>query len=191
MQTEERILTVEKDVPVTAIYKIFHIGSRKSPDYYTLDLITDLLAGGESGRLYTKLVREKKLFSEINAYITADIDPGLLIIQGKLMKGIGIEHAEEAISQIIKSLQDGNNLKDEMEKVKNKFESSTVFSNTSILNKAINLSFDELLGNPDLINQEVDSYRKVNHEMVTEASRRYLTPANCSTLFYKSTLKDD
>lgn len=191
IQVEERILTVEKDVPVTAVYKVWHIGSRKSPDYYTLDLITDLLAGGESGRLHTKLVREKKLFSEINAYITSDIDPGLLIIQGKLMKGIGTEHAEKAIIQVISSLQDGNNHKDEMEKVKNKFESSTVFSNTSILSKAINLSFNELLGNPDLINQEVNSYRKVNHEMVTEASRKYFTPENCSTLFYKSTLKDD
>ena len=58
-------------------------------------LVTDLLAGGESGRLHTKLVREKKLFSEINAYLTADIDPGLMIVQGKLMKGIDIQQAEK------------------------------------------------------------------------------------------------
>ncbi len=75
-------------MPSTAIYKVWHIGPRNRSDFYTLDLITDLLAGGESGRLYTRLVRRKKLFSEINAYLTADIDPGLLIIQGKLMKGV-------------------------------------------------------------------------------------------------------
>ena len=74
-------------------------------DFYTLDLITDLLAGGESGRLYTKLVREKKLFSEINAYITADIDPGLIIIQGKLMKDIDIQNAEESVNEVINDLQ--------------------------------------------------------------------------------------
>ena len=79
---------------------------------------------------------------------------------------------------------------DEMEKVKNKFESSTVFANTSILNKAINLSFYELLGNPELINQEVDAYRKVSREMVTEATKKYFVPSNCSTLYYKSTRKD-
>jgi zinc protease len=89
-QTDSRILTIEKDVPSNALYKAWHIGPRISNDFYTLDLITDLLAGGETGRLHTKLVREKKLFSEINAYITSDIDPGLIIVQGKLMKDVDI-----------------------------------------------------------------------------------------------------
>jgi len=185
-QKAERILTVEKEVPATAIYKVWHIGSRISPDFYTLDLITDLLAGGESGRFYTELVREKKLFSEINAYLTSDIDPGLIFVQGKLMKGIDIQQAEEGITRVIRGVQNGNGIKDEMEKVKNKFESSTVFANTSILNKAINLSFFELLGNPELINSEVEEYRKVNQEMVIEATRKNFVASNCSTLYYKS-----
>jgi zinc protease len=189
-QNEERVLTIEKDVPSTAIYKAWHIGPRDSIDFHTLDLVTDLLAGGESGRLYTKLVREKKLFSEINAYLTSDIDPGLIIVQGKLMKDIDIQHAEEAVNEVIKSLQIRNGLNDEMEKVKNKYESSTVFSNTNILNKAVNLSFYELLGNPELINHEVDAYRKVSQKMVIEATTRYFVPSNCSTLYYKSTRKD-
>jgi zinc protease len=189
-QIKERVITIERDVPATAIYKVWHIGPRKSPDFYTLDLITDLLAGGESGRLYTKLVREMKYFSEINAYITSDIDPGLIFIQGKLMKGIEIQQAEEAIDEVINSLQNRNGIKDEMEKVKNKFESSTVFSNTSILNKAINLSFFELLGNAELINHEVEEYRNVSQEMVIEATRRYLIASNCSTLYYKSTREE-
>ena len=190
VQNEERILTIEKDVPTTALYKVWHIGPRDNMDFHTLDLITDLLAGGESGRLHTKLVREKKLFSEINAYLTSDIDPGLIIVQGKLMKDIDIQHAEEAVNEVIKGLLNSNGIKDEMEKVKNKFESSTVFSYTNILNKAVNLSFYELLGNPELINQEVDTYRKVSQEMVIEAARRYFVPSNCSTLYYKSTRKD-
>jgi zinc protease len=186
-QIQERIMTIEKDVPSTALYKAWHIGPRNSMDFYTLDLITDLLAGGESGRLHTILVREKKLFSEINAYITADIDPGLIIVQGKLMKNIDIQNAEESVNMVINDLQKGNNIKDEMEKVKNKFESTTVFSNTSILNKAANLSFFELLENPDLINTEVDAYRNVTQEMAIEATRKYLIPSNCSTLKYLST----
>jgi len=187
LQTEERNLTIEKDVPSTALYIVWHIGPRNSSDFYTLDLITDLLAGGESGRLYTKLVREKKLFSEINAYLTADIDPGLIIVQGKLMKGVDIQYAEESVNEVIKGLQSKNGINDEMEKVKNKFESSTVFSNTSILNKAANLSFFELLGTPGLINCDVENYRKVSHGMVIEAIRRYIIPSNCSTLKYIST----
>ena len=188
-QTEERILTIESDVPSTALYKVWHIGGRKSDDFYTLDLITDLLAGGESGRLYTKLVREEKLFSEINAYLTADIDPGLIIVQGKLMKGIDIHHANESINEVIIGLISENGIKDEMEKVKNKFESSNVFSNTSILNKAANLSFCELLGDPALINSEVETYRKVSHGMVAESINRYFISSNCSTINYISTRK--
>ena len=188
-QTEERILTIERDVPSTALYKVWHIGPRNGKDFYTLDLITDLLAGGESGRLYTKLVRGKKLFSEINAYLTADIDPGLIIVQGKLMKGVDIQQADESVNEVINGLQSENEIKDEMEKVKNKFESSTVFSNTSILNKAANLSFFELLGEPGLINNEVDAYRNVSHGMVIEALERYFNPTNCSTINYISTRK--
>ena len=189
-QTEERILTIENDVPSAALYKVWHIGARKSHDFYTLDLITDLLAGGESGRLHTKLVREKKLFSEINAYITADIDPGLIFIQGKLMKGVDIQNANNSVNDVINSLLNYNGIHEEIEKVKNKFESSTVFSNTSILNKAANLSFFELLGDPGLINDEVQSYRSVTYEMITEAVKRYFTSSNCSTLNYISTRKE-
>jgi predicted Zn-dependent peptidase len=189
-QTEARIITVERDVPSTALYKVWHVGPRNGKDFYTLDLITDLLAGGESGRLYTKLVREKKLFSEINAYLTADIDPGLIIVQGKLMKGIDIQHADESVNEVITDLQRGEVTTGEMEKVKNKFESSTVFSNTSILNKAANLSFCELLGNPALINNEVDLYRNVSHGMVIEALEKYFIPTNCSTINYMSTRQE-
>ena len=67
-QNEKRILTIEGNVPSSALYKVWHIGPRLSDDFYTLDLITDILSGGESGRLNIELVREKKLFSEINAY---------------------------------------------------------------------------------------------------------------------------
>ncbi|MBK7132385.1 MAG: insulinase family protein [Bacteroidales bacterium] len=189
-QRESRTLTIEKDVPSNAIYKVWHVGPRMSEDFYTLDLITDLLAGGETGRLHTRLVREKKLFSEINAYITSDIDPGLIIMQGKLMKDVDIQHAEESVNEVIESLKNENGLKDEIEKVKNKFESSTVFSNTNILNKAINLSFYELLGDPDQINREVADFRKVTLEMVTATARKYFTPGNCSTLYYISTRRD-
>jgi len=187
VQTDARILSIERDVPSNALYKAWHIGPRLSNDFYTLDLITDLLAGGETGRLHTKLVRERKLFSEINAYITSDIDPGLIIVQGKLMKDTDIQDAEEAVNEVIRSMVNPSGLKEESEKVKNKFEASTVFSNTNILNKAISLSFYELLGDPELINMEISEYRKVTPGMAAAATEKYFTPENCSTLLYKST----
>jgi predicted Zn-dependent peptidase len=162
------------------------MGGRLNKDYYSLDLITDLLAGGESGRLYNRLVREKNLFSEINAYITSDIDPGLIMLSGKLMKGINIDKAENAVNDVINELKDTTLTDNELEKVKNKFESSTVLSNTSILNKALNLSMYELMGDPDLINREVESFRTIDRRMVKDTAIKYLSPENCSTLYYMS-----
>jgi zinc protease len=185
-QTSERNLTVERNVPADALYKAWHIGPRSSNDFYSLDLLTDLLAGGDSGRLYNKLVRGKNLFSEINAYITSDIDPGLIILSGKLMKGTDIATAEKAVNEVIDELKDSVLTDNELEKVKNKFESSTVLSNTSILNKAMNLSMFELLGSIDLVNMEVEKYRAVSKKMVKDSVIRYLTRENCTTLFYLS-----
>lgn len=183
-QTEARRETSTSKVPASAIYKVYHIGKRLDNDFYTLDLITDLLAGGESGRLHTQLVREKKLFSEINAYLTSDVEPGLLFLHGKLMQNVGVEIAETAMEEVLKSLTIREGADEEFEKVKNKFESSAVFSNTSILNKAANLAYYELLGDADMINHETELYRNISFDMVTKAHEKYLQQSNCSTLIY-------
>jgi zinc protease len=185
-QNRERYKGIERDVPSDVLYKAWHICPRIDKDFNTLDLLTDILAGGESGRLYSSLVREKKLFSDINAYLTGDIDPGLLILNGKLMDGISFRVAEDAVNEIIEDLKKVPVPAIEMDKVRNKFEASMVFSNTSILNKAMNLGFYELLGNANAINNEVELYFRILPEMVMESAVNYLMPSNCSTLHYKS-----
>ncbi len=184
MQTEERILRIEKDVPAAALYKAWHMCPRENNDFHILDLITDLLAGGESGRLHTKLVKQKKLFSEINVYLTSDIDPGLIIFYGKLMSGIDIYRADECVNEVINDLKMKYTPSGELEKVKNKYESSVALGNTNILNKAFNLAYFELLGDTGLVNRQVEFYRKTDKTAVIETSRKYFTTANCSTLFY-------
>jgi len=183
-QTGERRLNIERNVPADALYKAWHMGPRSGSDFHTMDVITDLLAGGESGRLYNRVVRDLNLFSEINAYITSDIDPGLVVVTGKIMKGVDIDKAEQAVDQVILELIDSGIPDNELEKVKNRYESSSVLSNTSILNKAMNLSVFELLGSVSSINTEVEAYRAVSKLMISEAANMYLKPANCSTLWY-------
>ncbi|MGA1977309.1 MAG: pitrilysin family protein [Bacteroidales bacterium] len=185
-QNKERAIVLERDVPASALYKAWHTGPRTGNDFYTCDMITDILAGGESGRLYNRLVRQRKFFSEIDAYITSDIDPGLIIIHGKLMKDRDFMKAEESIYEIIDDLKKGLVSTGEMAKVKNKFESSIAVANTSVLNKALNLSYFELLGNPDLINNETDLYKRIDKSMVADIACKYLTRSNCSTIYYKS-----
>lgn len=189
-QNEQRMMTVERDVPSDALYKVWHTDSRLSNDFQVLDLLTDILAGGESGRLNTRLVREKKMFSEINAYITSDLDPGLLVLYGNVMKDVDLKHADEAVNNLLDELKKPGSIpQDEMEKVKNRFESSMVFSNTSVLNKGVNLAFYELIDRPEMINTEIEIYRQITSEMIEDAARRYLSASRCCTLFYKSSGK--
>jgi zinc protease len=189
-QISERNLTLQRDVPSDALYKAWHTCSRGSEEFHALDVATDLLSAGESSRLYTNLVKKQNLFSEINAYLTSEADPGLLVLYGRLMKDIDIETADRAVNEIIDSLKDDAMEDREIEKVRNKFESSTVLANTSILNKAISISFYEMLGNADIINREVENYRSAGKSEIVSASRKYLTNENCSTLYYLSSRKE-
>lgn len=183
-QKEARILTVERNVPFKAIYKAFHMSSKYKREYYVTDLISDLLANGKSSRLYQNLVKSKRLFSEINAYITGDIDPGLFIINGKLMKKVGFDEAEEAIRSELEQIIDGNFMDYEVEKVKNKFESVYQFSQLSTLNKAMSLSYFELLEDAEIINQEIDKYRSVQREEIVKVASKLFKTENSSTLYY-------
>lgn len=185
-QKEERKLTVSRKVPANAIYKAWHICERTDSGFTVLDLMTDILAGGESGRLTTILVREKKLFSSINAYLTGDFDPGLLIVQGRLMDGVCYDEAENELYKIIEDIKNFPPGSEEMQKVKNMYEAKNTVGKTNILNKAVNLSQYEVLGDADMINSEVEKYKSITSKMVTETVGKYLVGSNCSTLYYES-----
>ncbi|MGQ9620109.1 MAG: M16 family metallopeptidase [Bacteroidales bacterium] len=190
VQKKERKLTVKRKVPANAIYKAWHVCGRKDCEFNVIDLLTDLLAGGESGRLETFLVREKKLFTSINAYLTGDVDPGLLIIQGQLSEGVKYDNAENELFNILEELRNTFPGEDEMQKVKNRFESEYTMGRTSILNKAINLAQYEMLGDAGLINREIEIFKSVSPEKVKESAIKYLTNSNCSTLYYNALNSD-
>lgn len=184
VQTEARNLHVEREVPCNAIYKTWHIPNRLSPMYYTADLISDVLSAGESSRLYVELVKKQQLFSDINAYITGSLDPGLFVISGKIMNGTDPEVAENAINKIIFELQEKPLVGRELQKVKNRIESMLVFTEMKVLEKALNLSMYELLGDAGLINNEIDKYKEVDEAAIMRFAQEMLVEKNCSTLYY-------
>jgi predicted Zn-dependent peptidase len=185
-QKEPRTKTVERDVPFDAIYKAFHMSSKFKKEYYVSDLISDLLSNGKSSRLYQNLVKTRNLFSDINAYITGDIDAGLFIVTGQLMKGIKMDEAENAINNELDELINGNIDEYEIEKVKNKFESVYQFAQVSTLNKAMDLAYHELLGDADRINHEIEKYRDVNKDEIQHVASKMFNKNNSSTLYYLS-----
>jgi predicted Zn-dependent peptidase len=183
-QTEEKRLTVERDVPANAIYKAYKMCNKVHKDYFTTDLLSDVLSLGKSSRFHTSLIKDQKLFSEINAFISGSFDEGLFTISGKLLEGVSFESAEKAIIQEIGHIKGELVTKDELTKVKNKIESTTQFSETSVLNKAMNLSFAELIGDANDVNLEVEHYQKVTSEDINRVANEILIEANCSTLIY-------
>lgn len=180
--------TAEGKVPVDAVYLAFHMGGRRDPDFYAADILSDVLCNGPSSRLFRRLLKEKKLFSSIDCYITASIDPGLLIVEGKPSDGVSLEDAEAAIWQELEFLKNDPISERELDKLKNKSESSLVFSEVSVLNKAINLAFFELIGDASIINREVELYQAVTVADVQRVAQQLLVRENCSKLIYKGTL---
>jgi predicted Zn-dependent peptidase len=188
VQRKERRKTVEKKVTSDALYMAWHTGPRMSEDFRNLDLITDLLAGGESGRLYTKLVKKKRLFSSINAWITGETDRGLIILQGRLMKGVSLEAAEASVNEVIGELLTGHIGRTELQKVKNKYETAYLLSNTSLMNRAMNLALYEYLGSAELINRELKEYLAIDKSEVINTAGKHFTEDRCSILWYKASV---
>ena len=160
-QTEPREKTVFRDVPQDAIYMAWLMSPRLDKNYYNSDLISDILSNGESSRLYQTLIKKKKMFSDINAFISGDIDKGRFIVTGKLMNGVKMEDAEQAIDEELKKISEELVSDEEYEKVLNKIEAGLVFSKLSVLNKAMNLAYYEMLGDAGMFNRELENYGSV------------------------------
>lgn len=185
-QTEIRRKTVERNVPLDALYMAFHMCSRRDKDYYAYDMLTDILSSGRSSRLIQNLVVKNKIFNSVDAYISGSIDEGLLHITGKPAEGINLEQAEQAVWDEIEKLRTTPVESSELEKVKNRYESEQIFGNINYLNVATNMAYLELIGKAEDINTEAVRYRSVTAEQLQEVAQRSLIADNCCILYYKA-----
>jgi len=183
-QQEERRMTVHRKVPADAIYKTWHMCSRLDDDYYTTDLLTDILGGGASSRLYQALVKEQQLFTGINCYHFGSLDAGLLAIDGQLVKGVDIKKAEDAIEAELDKIRHGLVDERELQKVQNKTESVMAFEDMSVMNRAGSLAFYELLGDGEIMNTEFKKYQDVTVHDLKRIANVVLQPSNSNTLWY-------
>ncbi|UAY52153.1 M16 family metallopeptidase [Ferruginibacter albus] len=177
---------VHANVPLDALYKVWHIYPRLDKRYYTVDLMTEILSGGGSSRLVQSLVKEKQLFSGISCYHLGSTDAGLLTIEGKLVKGVKMEDAEAALNHELQLLQQQGISEEELHKVINKTESLLSFEDMSVENRATKLAMYELLGDVSLINTELDNYQSVTAEEIVNEAKKVFDPNNSNTLYYYS-----
>jgi predicted Zn-dependent peptidase len=183
-QQEAREAIVEADVPYDALFKAWHMEGRMHPQYYAADIITEVLGGGQSSRLYQRLVKEQQLFSSISCYHTGSTDPGLLVIEGRLVKDISIDKADAAILAEIELLKQEGISDEELSKSKNKIEAMITFEDMNLLARANNFAFYELLGDAGMMDTELNKYLSVTKEDITEAIDTIFDKNNSNTLKY-------
>jgi predicted Zn-dependent peptidase len=185
-QTEARRAEVTAPVPLSALYKAWHMPARLDPRYHAIDLLGDLLGRGKSSRLHQRLVKELQLFNNISASATGALDPGLLVVSGKLNAGVALEEADRAVEAVVAELLQAEVPAEELQKVKNQAEAGLVFGEIELLNRALALAIGKLLGNANLVNEEPAQLQAVTPADVRAAAELVLRPENCSTLYYQA-----
>lgn len=184
-QVELREKTIERNVPVSAFYYAFKMPERKNPDYYIVDILSDALGRDKSSRLYVRLKKELELVTEISAYITGSLDDGLLIISGKLSNDVSFEKLDAELWNVLMKVSSELIDKEELNRLMNKIKTAKEFQEQSLLNRAMNLSFFELLGDANGINEESSIYDKITPNDIKRVAQKILSPKNCSLLKVK------
>jgi predicted Zn-dependent peptidase len=185
-QKEERKKEIKANVPLDALYKCWHMCGRLDKNYHATDLLTDILSGGDSSRLYQSLVKEKKLFSNIECHHFGSTDAGLVVVEGKLVKGVKMEDAEKAVEVELEKIKNEKASDNELQKVKNKTESMIAFEDMSVMSRANSLACYETLGDAAWMDDELEKYGSVTTEDILQESRHIFNNTNCNTIHYLS-----
>lgn len=186
VQKAKRVMETTEPVPANALYKAFHMGGRFEEGYYAADLLSDILSRGQSSRLYHQLIKEKEIFTSVSSFVLGTIDPGLLVISGRIRDGITLAAAEQAIDQILDAVAAHGVTEAELEKVKNQAVSTIEFGEVEITNRAMALAFAALSGNTNLVNTEKQELEAVTLKDVHRAAKNIFREENASVLYYKS-----
>ena len=183
-QEKAGLLEINADVPLDAFIKTWHMGGRLDKEYYIADIISEILGGGASSRMYQSLVKEKQLFSNLDCYHYGTVENGLLTVEGKLVKGVKMADAEKAVNEEIEKIKTELVNETELQKVKNKTESVIAFEDMSVMNRANSLAFYELLGDATLMNSELDRYNAVTAANILQYSKELFDENNSNTIHY-------
>lgn len=186
VQLKKRVQTVEAKVPANALYKTWHMGGRFDADYYASDFLSDVLSRGHSSRLYQTLVQEKEIFNSISSFVMGSIDPGLLVVSGRVKDGIDLKDAEAEVDEVLQQVVKDGITSQELEKVKNQAEASLKFGEVEVLNRAMNLAFASLSGNADLVNQEAAMMEKISLDDMQRVAKAILREENSSVMYYQA-----
>ncbi len=183
-QDHPKFLAVQKDVPVNVLYKAWKMPGRVEPGYYAANMLSDVLGTGEGSRLQHALKKEKKLFTDIAAFVTGSINTGMFIISGRLAEGVSWTDAEAGIAEELKKVRTEEISGTELQRIKNTVEMDITSNNTGVLNKAESLAAAEMLESADLVNTEMDRFLAVTTQDILLTAQQLLDENSCSTMHY-------
>jgi len=185
-QTTKRFSEVEAAVPANAFYKAWHMPGRFHDDFYAIDLMSDILSRGQSSRLYQELVKKKEIFTSISSFVMATIDPGQMVVNGRLRDGIRLDDAERYVQDVLDAFLQQGATEEELTKVKNQAESTLEFGEVEVLNRAMNLAFGKLSGDANIVNEEGQKISAITLKDIQRVANQVLTESNANVLYYKS-----
>lgn len=184
IQKEPRRIRVERDVPKNMILKAYHMCGRNHQDYQASDIISDILANGNSSRFFRNVMMKNDAFSSLDASIGGSVDPGLFYVRGHLNEGVSYEQGEEVIKKELEAFLREGASEYEITRYVNKLDSKEQFENISYLEKATKSCFYEFISQAEDINEEMDKYRAITCDDIKKVSSKILNEDNCTTLFY-------
>jgi zinc protease len=185
-QTEYREKTIERAVPTDAFYYAFRMEDRLHPDYFVYDTLSDILGRDKSSRLFKSLKKEQGLVSNISAYVTGSVDSGMLVVSGKLNDGITFEQLDEAFWKELEKLTSSKVSEEELSRIMIKIRTSHEFQHQAVLNRAMALCMNELLGDAEMINHESEKYAAITPEDLQRVAASTFIKTNCTLLKVKA-----
>lgn len=177
--------TILDNIQLPAVVQTYRIPAQGTEDYYAVNMLSTLLSQGESSRLFRALVDEKQLALFVGSFPFEMEDPGISIAFGIANAGVDSKSLEAAMDEEIERAQKELISEKEFQKLRNQIEADFITSNSSVAGIAESLAnYHMYYGDANLINTELERYRKVTREDIRKAALKYFNKDNRVVLYY-------
>lgn len=178
-QKGEIRVTLEREANLPFMVAAYKVPNVEHPDNYVLDVIASLLANGESSRLKQSLVRGDQSVLQVEAENSSvSIDPNLFTISMQVLPDKDVAAIEQALEKELERLRKEPVGARELEKARNQLEASFVFAQDSLFYQAMILAMYEVAGDWKMVDDYLESIRKVTAEDIQRVAAQYLVPRN-------------
>ena len=177
-QTGERRVEVRREAFLPMVTMTWHISAASDPDALPLEVLAEILGGGESSRLHKELVYEKQICTSVSAWPYGLLDPGLFYITCMVSGGHTAEEAENAVYEILEKLKVEPVQDRELKKAANQYLSNLVFMQESILWQGFVIGYYDALLSYDIINRLPEMVKSITKEQIVDVANKYLTTEN-------------